>query len=191
MNEQTAPERKPRKPKKPKRLTRSRLRNITHHYLERYSTTRGHLRRLLQRRVDKSLRFFPDDDRVEMLGWVDALLDHLEATGHLNDRAWATSRLNKLARRGLSERALRAKLREKCVPGPLIDELVAELAPDPREAVARYARRRRLGPFRPPHREADERKELAKLGRAGFSYGLARDLLSMSLEDAEALTDRR
>lgn len=176
--------------KKPKRLTRSRLTNVTHYYLERYSTTRGHLRRLLLVRVDKSLREF-EGDREEMVGWVDTLLDQLVANGHINDRAWATSRLGKLQRRGLPERAIRAKLREKCIAPELIDELLHDLAPDPREIIARYARRRRLGPFRSSHREADPAKELAKLGRAGFSYADAKALLEMDPDEALDLACRR
>ena len=176
--------------KKPKRLTRSRLTNVTHYYLERYSTTRGHLRRLLVARVDKSLREF-EGDRNEMVGWVDALLDELVASGHVNDRAWATSRLAKLQRRGLPPQAIRAKLREKFVAGELIDELLQDQPVDPRETIARYARRRGLGPFRAQHREADPAKELAKLGRAGFSYADARALLEMDPDEALDLACRR
>lgn len=173
--------------RKPKRLTRSRLRNVTVHYLERYSTTRGHLRRLLVRKVDTSLRHFADDDRDTMIGWVDSLLDQLVQQGLINDRAFASSRMEKLIRRGLSERAIRANLRGKSVPAGLIDELLRERRPDPRVAAARYARKRGLGPFRRADKTGDPTKELARLGRAGFPYSVARDVLELSLEEAEDL----
>lgn len=171
-------------------MTRRRLRNITAAYLQRYSTTRAHLRRLLIRRLDRSLEHHPGD-RDEAIGWIDDLLDEHVRIGTIDDRAWASSRLRKLGRRGLSVPKMRTHLRAKGVDSSLIDELVEALAPDPRTAAAHYARRRRIGPFRPAHKEADPTKELAKLGRAGFSYGIAREVLEMDLDEACLLTDPR
>lgn len=174
----------------PKKMTRRRLGNITAAYLQRYSTTRAHLRRLLIRRLDRSLEHH-EGDRDEAIGWIDDLLDQHVRMGTINDRAWASSRLRKLGRRGLSVAKMRAQLRAKGIDGALIDELLDALAPDPRTAAAHYARRRRIGPFRPPHKEADPQRELAKLGRAGFPYGIARDVLEMDLDEACELTDPR
>ena len=73
----------------------------------------------------------------------------------------------------------------------MIASLLQDQPVDPRETIARYARRRGLGPFRAQHREADPAKELAKLGRAGFSYADARALLEMDPDEALDLACRR
>lgn len=177
-------------PRPPKKMTQRRLRNITAAYLERYTTTRAHLRRLLIRRLDRALEHH-EGDRDEGIAWIDHVLDEHVRLGTINDRRWAESRLGNLARRGMSAGRMRAHLRAKGVDGVLIDELIEALAPDPRTAAAHYARRRRIGPFRPPHKEPDPQKELAKLARAGFGYGVAREVLEMDADEACALTDRR
>ena len=177
-------------PRPPKKMTQRRLRNITAAYLQRYTSTRANLRRLLIRRVDRSLEHH-EGDRDELIAWIDSLLDEHVRLGTINDRSWASSRLRNLSRRGLSASRMRAHLTAKGVDGSLADELIDELAPDPRTAAAHYARRRRIGPFRPHYKDADPQKELAKLARAGFGYGIAREVLEMDVDEACALTEPR
>ena len=68
----------------------------------------------------------------------------------------------------------------------------AEYADSELAAACRYARRRRLGPYRLPETRGDRReRDLAALGRAGFGYATARRVIDAgSAEDleAEALT---
>ncbi len=55
-------------------------------------------------------------------------------------------------------------------------------------AAIAFARRRKLGPWRPPELRAEHRsQDLATLGRAGFGYGVAR--LVVEAEDPESLAD--
>ncbi|MCA9558512.1 MAG: RecX family transcriptional regulator, partial [Myxococcales bacterium] len=83
------------------------------------------------------------------------------------------------------------KMRQRGLPADLIDAALeaadAEVEDPDLAAAARYARRRRLGPFRPAEARAERReKDLAALGRAGFSYAIARRVIDA--EDAAALT---
>ncbi len=152
-------------------------------YFEHRSTTRGHLEQLLRRRIHKAA---PDEEgREALLAHLPRLLDELERRGLLDDRAWAESRLRRLRRQGHSERSIRAHLLRKRVPRALIDELLRERPVDPLLAALRYARRRRLGPFRHDGDEEACDKDLAKLGRAGFDYATARAVLALGLEEAE------
>lgn len=176
-----APRRKRRVPKK---MTRSRLRNIATHYFEQRTTTRGHLRFLLLRRIRKSL-LHHEGDEAEMVGWLDPLLDDLERMGLLNDRAWARSRVQRLRRRGLSDRAMRANLREKRVPPEIIEEVLADAPVDPVVNAVRFARKRRIGPFREHGREERFDKDLGKLARGGHPFDVARRVLTMSREEAD------
>ena len=46
-----------------------------------------------------------------------------------------------------------------------------------RQAAHALARRRKLGPYRPGERSAYREKDLAALARAGFSFGIAREVI--------------
>lgn len=179
-DEQQAPQRKRRVPKK---MTKRRLRNIATHYFTQRTTTRGHLRRLLMNRIRTSLRHHEGDEQ-EMAGWLDGILDELEKIGVLNDRAWATSRLARLRRQGNSERAIRTKLRAKLVPAEIIDDLLDEHPVDPLEAALSFARKRRIGPFRDRDRDDKRQKDLGKLARGGFPYGIANQVLDLDPDEA-------
>lgn len=166
--------------KPPRRVTPAYLKNVAYHYLDQRSSSRANLRRLLVRRVDRSLAEH-GGDREEQVGWVDGLLDELVRLRLLDDALYAAQQVRGLARAGQGSRKIQAKLAQKGVPRELVDAALSALAghgasPD-LVAACRYARSRRLGPYRrdadqPRDREARQ-KELARLGRAGFSYEIA------------------
>jgi len=172
-------------------MSRSRLESAARHYLARYFTSRAHLRRLLERRVERALERDGTDGppRDAQVGWVDEVLDALEASGALDDAAFAEARARVVARRGGSERTIRARLRAKGVDQHDVDAALEGLgARTDREldAALALARRRRLGPFAPePSSEvARGQKALAVLGRAGFGYDTARRALHMDPDQA-------
>ena len=185
MSDETGPRR--RKP--PRRITAAYLARVTSHYLERYSTTRAHLRRLLGQRVQRSAAHHGEDPEDGM-ALVDAELERLESLGLINDAAFARDRAKALHRRGKSLRAIAAALRTKGLSSERIDEALEALASGVEGSVeliaaATFARKRRLGPWRSGAPDPDRtRKELAKLARAGFSYALARRVV-----DAEDPSD--
>lgn len=157
-------------------------------YLERWFTTRAHLRRRLVERIDRGIAVH-GGDREAILEQLEAILDRLESQRILDDRAYVQGRVRTLALRGDSERSIRAKLRLKGASNELVTEALAacEDAGD-RLAACRYVRRRRLGPFRSREaRDDDARKDLARLARAGFSYQVAREVLDMEREVIEDL----
>lgn len=172
----------------PRKPTAAYLERVALWYLERWFTTRSHLRRRLVERIDRGLAVH-GGDRETLLQELDSLLDRLETQRHLDDRAYVRGRVRTLSLRGDSERAIRAKLRAKGAPHDIVTEALAECeeASD-RLAACRYVRRRRLGSFRSRDpREDDARKDLARLARAGFSYDIARDVLGMEREAIEDL----
>lgn len=167
--------------RKPRPLTRARLGRYADWYLERWSATRASLHRALWRRAHKVLREHPHDE-LEVGVWIDEAIAERVRMGLVNDRRYAEDVLRSHRRRGVSERQTRSKLRVKGVDGALIDELFAQTDPE-RElrSAAKYARRRRLGPYRrkPIDREG-RAKELAKFGRAGFSFDIAAEVVDAS-----------
>jgi len=168
----------------PKRPTQARLQRQAVHHLSRYGTPRAHLRRLLIRRVDKALVVHPDVDRAQAVTWIDRVLERCAELGLLDDAAFARSRVDAGLRRGVSPRLLSQRLRAKGVAVELIDAALAAHGSDAQLDAARaYVRNRRLGPWRTPElRQERHQKDLARLGRAGFSYGVARQVLGEELE---------
>jgi regulatory protein len=176
-----------RRPKKP---TPAYLERVALWYLERWFTTRSHLRRKLIERVDRGLAEH-GGDREEALAGLDGVLDKLEDARILDDWLYVRGRVGVLRRRGSSERAVHAKLRAKGASRDMVERALAELRDEEGGgellAACRYVRRRRLGPFRTSVRDDQQRKDLARLARQGFSFDIARRALAMSREDLEEL----
>ncbi len=157
-------------------------------YLDRRPTSREHLRRFLSRKVARGLGDAapPREELDPMLARV---LDRLAAARLLDDDAYAALRARALHRRGLPERAIQQKLRAKGLDSEAISGAVQRLAEEADDpdwvAACRFARRRRLGPFRVDGREASRERDLAAMGRAGFAYSVARRVIDAA--DADEL----
>jgi regulatory protein len=107
------------------------------------------------------------------------------SSGLIDDRAYAAQKAASLQRRGASRFGIRGKLRQKGVEGELVAEAIETLdaASETSElaSACALARRRRLGPYRPPSaRRAAHDKDMATLARAGFSFDVARRVLEVS-----------
>lgn len=156
------------------------------HYLERYSASAEMLRRTLARRVDRRARA-RGEDPGDFAPMVEATVGRAVSAGLVDDARFAAARLATLRRRGTSGRGAAAKLAARGVPRAVVEDAMrAEGEGSPEEAGAEveeraaraYAKRRRLGPHRPPEARAENRaRDLAALARAGFPYDLARRVL--------------
>ena len=171
-----------RKRRPPRKISPRYLERVVGHYLNRYTTTTTHLRRLLGNRVRRSAAHH-ETSVAEGMAMVDDLITRLVEHGYMDDQAWARSRAQSLHRRGNGLRAIRSKLSVKGIRGSLLDETIQWLRDevgDPDGIAAwRYAKKRRIGPFRRTEVDADgKRRELAKLARAGFSYSVASTVVS-------------
>jgi regulatory protein len=185
------PQRPPRsgpKPATPERLAKAALA-----YLERYATSAENLRRVLMRRVDRSARAH-GTDRAAGIAEIEALVQRYRGAGLLDDARFAEGRVASLRRQGGSARKIRAALAAKGVAGAIVDRALAGHAEeagragaaDDLAAALAFARRRRLGPYRPPGaRAALRERDLAALGRAGFGYEVARRVVGAA--DADEL----
>lgn len=170
--------------KAPPPITAAYLERATSWYLERNHTTTAHLKRLLMQRVTTSIALH-GGDKAEFITLVDAEIARLVRIGLLDDAAYARDKAKSLHRRGTSASKIKAALGAKGLNHEQVGAAVATLGdsgdadPEFTAAVA-FARKRRLGQWRLRDVDADgARKELAKLGRAGFSYGVARRVLDV------------
>ncbi|MBZ4416026.1 regulatory protein RecX [Myxococcus sp. RHSTA-1-4] len=175
----------PRKPKRPRKVSPTYLENAALHYLKRYAATQSQLKRVLMRRVDRSLKFH-GGDRAEALGWLDALVAKLIRNGLLDDEAYARMKAHSLRASGRSTRVIAQKLRMKGVAAELVTQKLADATAEvsDEEAARIWARKKRLGPFRKnaASREENRQRDLAALARAGFSFGIAKKVIDSTPE---------
>src|SRR5690349_13890621 len=117
-----APRGKPPGPRKkqPRKVSPRYLENAALHYLKRYTATVSQLKRVLLRRVDRSLRFH-GGERAEALGWVNELVEKLIRNGLINDQAYAESKAHSLRASGRSTRVIAQKLRLKGVAADVVE----------------------------------------------------------------------
>jgi len=194
-NEAAHPRQAKQRRSAPRKATPKSLENAALYYLERFASSAANLRRVLMRRVERSARAH-GTDRAEGAAAVDDIVRRFEASGLLDDRAYAAARAGTLHRRGGSARKIRASLMQKGVAPDDIEAALESLrdeADEPELAAAvALARRRRLGPFRPAaDREGRREKDLAALARAGFAYETARQVIEAAdIEALEALAAR-
>ena len=190
------PENPPKAPRRPgpKPATPERLERVALFHLERFASSAENLRRVLMRRVRKSVQVHGTDPAAgaEM---VEALIARFVRSGLLDDKTYAEGRAARLHRRGASGRMIAASLAEKGIERGLIEATLDEADGDEGysarpggdlAAAAALARRRRLGPYRPAETRADFRqKDLGTFARAGFSRAIAVRVLDAP--DAETL----
>ena len=163
----------------------ARLREAALAYLGRYESSVQGLRRVLRRRVGRwALR---DGLPVEesALETVEAVIAGLRRGGFVDDSRYAGIKARSLFNSGRSGRAIGAYLAARGIESAVIGaalEARAEEAGNPAEpdleAALRFARKRRLGRFRAPgDRAAKRERDMAALGRAGFSRAVARTVV--------------
>jgi regulatory protein len=169
-------------------MTLSRLENIARYYIERFATTAAHLRRVLSRRTERARRVH-GGDASEFAGWIEQVVERLVRLKLVDDARYAADRAASLRRLGRGPGRIRALLAAKGVPRATIERVIAETSEDESgedasfAAALAYVKRRRFGAFGKPltdklERSKKQARELAALGRAGFSFAIARRALA-------------
>lgn len=169
-------------PKQPRKISRQYLENAALYYLQRYATSAANFRRVMRRKIQRSCTFHKADPEA-FYPFVEDLVTRYISAGLLNDKGFAEARVSSLRRQGRSRNAITAKLAAKGLSKDDVANALeghddeAEL-----EAALKLVKRKKLGHATEPKLK---QKELAVLGRAGFSYETARAALSYREEDEE------
>lgn len=161
-----------------KPLTAARLENAALFYLQRYAASSGQLRTVLKRRLRRAEAAGLAECGAEE---IEAVIAKLLRNGILNDAAFAEMKAVSLARQGRSHRAMQRKLQQLGLDEAEQQAALAAAGLDPESELTRafaFARRRRLGPYRPAAERAERReRDLAALARQGFAYEVARQVV--------------
>jgi regulatory protein len=184
---QAAPQPGPSHKRAPRRVTAADLKGLALDYLDRFSATRQRLRQVMLRKIRFSARAHGDDP-APIIAALDEAIQWLEGRGFLSDRAYAESKARALVARGTSRQRILANLASKGVSGDTareaLDQVALEYEEPELEAAQRYARRRRIGPYRADAkaRAASRNKDLASMARAGFAGRVARQVIDAEIE---------
>ena len=177
--------------------TRASLHDAALHHLSRFAATEAGLVRVLDRRVQRWARVADAEGTsvAEPVAAAKAAVRQvaraLVEAGVVNDAVFAQARAARLNRAGRSRRATSAHLAAKGVAAETAAAALPSAAEELAAALA-YARRRRIGPFRPqtdpgtdgkPDAELRQR-DLASLARAGFPRDVAERALAMAPGEA-------
>lgn len=207
LDHKTMPSRRPASSQNaaPPQPDRSRLREAALAHLARFSTTEQALSQVLERRILRWARQAADAglDAGEVASAAAALRPlagqiaaEMTTLGAVDDAAFAKARAARLTRSGRSRRVVQARLAAKGLDASVIDDALegalgegdagrdAELG-----AALVFARKRRVGPFRPEGVEGGDNEDvsriLAAFARAGFSRDVAERVLATERDEAD------
>lgn len=177
------------KPKAPRKITERYLYNAGLHFLNRYPSSTKHFKTIMSRKIYKSCKHHEDQDPEECQSLLDQTTDKFIEMGLLNDDQYTYGMVTSYRRRGVSKKAIIAKLSQKQVPHDTIkdaiekvDELLKETQENPElHAAITHARKKRLGPFSNGlHDDPDHlRKAMGSMARAGFSYDITKQVMDL------------
>jgi regulatory protein len=182
-----APSANPSSRRAPRRVGAADLKGLALDYLDRFSATKQRLRQVMLRKIRLSARAHGDDP-APIIAALDEAITWLEGRGFLSDRAYAESKARALVSRGTSRQRILANLAAKGVAGETaraaLDQVALEYEEPELEAAQRYARRRRIGPYRadPEARAECRDKDLACMARAGFAGRVSRQVIDAERE---------
>lgn len=154
------------------------------YYLQRYASSVDNLRQLLLRRLKRS----KVDRDPKFIAMAEETIEKIKQKGLLDDQNFAWHRIKSLNQAGKSMRRIKANLQQKGVSEDdlqaALEKLLADYPDMEWQAAAKFARRKKIGPFRPPGAaDINPRRELQQLAQAGFSYTLAKKLIDYSEDD--------
>jgi len=160
-----------------KKLTEKRLLNIALFYLSRYEASEKKLRAVLSRRVLK-MKSRGEEVPEEVSGWIEHVIEKTKNYSYINDERYAENKVRSMVEQGKSERYMCLKLQEAGIDSQTVHRLLEEIDSTEEERALCYARKKKLGIFRPmEQRDNFRQKDMATMARAGFSYDVVLSVL--------------
>lgn len=164
-----------------KKITEKRLYNIALYYLSRYEATTGKVRDVLKRRLMTAERR-GEEIPNEAPAWIEKIITQMVDLGYIDNNRYAENTFRRLTEAGKSVRSIAYKLKQAGLEEDVLSDLIEEQETTSGEldltSALKLVKKRKLGLYRPEsQRAAYAQKDLAVLGRAGFSYEIAQKAL--------------
>ena len=165
--------------RQPKKITPQRLKNIALYYLKRFDSSINNLRQVLRNRVNDYAYYNPEWNKNEAYEWIEKILVDFERYGYLDDARYTELKVKNYVNAGKSAHYITNKLKQKGIADSLVAEFLEEQGYDSYEMALRFARKKRIGPFRvDENRKEFRQKDMAVLLRAGFDYDAVQNVMS-------------
>jgi regulatory protein len=170
--------------RKIKPLTDESLREAAVGYALSYSATVAKLRQVMDRKVQRYCQKTGETPET-FQAWLDAAVGYCVEKGYVDDAAFAERYVELAQEQGKSRRQVQAKLAQRGVDAEVVSEQIEEADFDDLAAAEVYARKKRIGKFRRFDRDDHKDRDLAALGRRGFSYEICRQIVEGEAEDGD------
>lgn len=166
-----------------KQITEKRLLNIALFYLTRFEASEQKLRQMLERRIQKQA-LQGVEIPSETQKWIENVVRQTVSLGYVNNERYAEMQIRILCRQGKSAAFIRRKLNKDGIKDSMITYFLngEEMTSDSERALL-WLKRHKKGGYRSSESESAFQKDLAALGRQGFSYPIAKEALEKSYRE--------
>ncbi len=177
-----------------KPITEKRLYNMTLFYLSKYEASTGKVRQMLKRRLDKATQAGVEIPS-ETAQWIEAVIQKMCALGYINDSRYAENQTRILAQQGKSASFIVRKLQQAGISADITRSFLEKSDESDSDRAYYWLKHHRKGGFRSKQPTDTEekralfQKDLAALGRIGFTYATAKEALTHSYENATIYDD--
>lgn len=167
-----------------KSITEKKLYNITLFYLTKYDSSAEKVRQMLQRRIYKACQ---EEMEVpeESTEWIENIIQKMKALGYINDERFAENQVRILSRQGKSASFIVNKLKQAGISSELTKTFLEEQESDELTRALTWLKHHKKGGFRNNPHPDFYTKDLAALGRAGFSYETAVQALKYNTDNPD------
>lgn len=168
-----------------KPLTEKRLYNITLFYLSKYDASSAKVRQMLLRRIDKT-RQAGLEIPTDIHNHIEVILKKMKELGYLDDNRFAENQVRILLRQGKSTAFILQKLNQAGISNEIVKKYLTEQDASDTEQAFNWLKRHKKGGFRTSLKQPVSmeffKKDLAALGRQGFSFCCAKAALTQSFK---------
>lgn len=166
-----------------KPITYRRLYNVTLYYLSRFDASAGKVRDMLKRRLLR-VKMKGGDIPSEADEWIEQIITRMIQLQYIDDTRYGENQVRQLSAQGKSTRFIAQKLAAAGLDDDTVQGLIETAPGDELSRALRLVQRKKMGYLRNESVRLDYyKKDLAALGRAGFSYETAVKALKGESED--------
>lgn len=163
-------------------LSETRIYDAALHYLQRYAASVEGLRRVLKRKLLRA-QMRGEEVPSEATIWIERAIEKCVRHNYVNDQSFTEQKIIALRRQGRSRQYIVGHLRQKGVADETVRAFLGqEEEGGDLDSAIRTVRRKRLGRDTTPE---GRQKDLAKLLRAGFPMGIAKQALKPQKDDLD------
>lgn len=163
----------PAKNKGVKPLTYRRLYNVTLYYLSRFDASSGKVRDMLKRRLLRT-KMQGGEIPTDANDWIEQIIARMIELQYIDDKRFGENQVRLLSSQGKSTRFITMKLAAAGLDVDMIQEILETGTDHEMSRALRLVQRKKMGYLREESLRTEfYKKDLATLGRAGFSYETA------------------